>query len=243
MRRFFWRSSRNLHGGSLLQRRSGLPRQHQLVADAADRFDADGLGAQLELLAQRADMDIDGPLAADIVEAPDDIHEVVAGDDHARPLDQIQQNFEFLRPQRHLLAREHDLVAVGINGQLPGRNDLVLRVRGIRQAAARSPEHGGYPGQQLRHAERLGDVIVRAVLESLHDLFLGVACGQDDDRRPDAALPQLAQHLEAVHARQHDIEHDQVEAPLQSRLQPVRPVLRYGYFIPFLRQVIRQKPG
>jgi hypothetical protein len=62
---------------------------------------------------------------------------------------------------------------------------------------------------QLARRERLGDVVVGAELQAEDLVELLPAGGQHDDR--DVALgPDALAHLQAVHARQHDVEHDEV---------------------------------
>ena len=70
-----------------------------------------------------------------------------------------------------------------------------------RRPAHRGPE----PGQQLVHAERLGDVVVGAGVEGGHLVGLGVAHRQHDDRHLGPA-PQARDHLDAVDAGQAEVE-------------------------------------
>ena len=67
---------------------------------------------------------------------------------------------------------------------------------------------------QLARAERLGDVVVGAQLETDHAVLLRAERGQHDDREV-AAGTDAAEHLETIDAGQHHIEHDEV-GPLVS---------------------------
>ncbi len=68
-----------------------------------------------------------------------------------------------------------------------------------------SAHRGSQPGEQLVHAERLGEVVVGAEVEGLDLGGLGAAARQHDDRdrRPAA---QAAHDVEPVHAGQAEIE-------------------------------------
>ena len=56
----------------------------------------------------------------------------------------------------------------------------------------------------------LRDVVVGAELQAEHLVGLLAAGGEDQHRHVGVDLAQAAQHLEAVHAGQHDVEQDQV---------------------------------
>ena len=62
-------------------------------------------------------------------------------------------------------------------------------------------ERGPQPGQQLVHAERLGDVVVGAGIERRDLVGLRLAHRQHDDRHLGPA-PQALDHLDAVDARE-----------------------------------------
>ena len=66
------------------------------------------------------------------------------------------------------------------------------------------------PRQQLRERERLDEVVVGAAVEPGDAVVDGVARRQHQHRRPHAGGAQPAADLEAVHVRQHHVEHDRV---------------------------------
>ena len=68
---------------------------------------------------------------------------------------------------------------------------------------------GAQPGQQLVHAEGLGDVVVGARVERLDLLVGGVPGRQHQDRHPGPAAQPL-DHLDAVHVGQAQVEDDHV---------------------------------
>ena len=72
---------------------------------------------------------------------------------------------------------------------------------------------------QLAQRERLGDVVVGAELEAEHLVRFAAARGQQQDRRVAVVAAHRAQDLEAARAGQHDVEHQQVEAPFAQQRQ------------------------
>ena len=94
-----------------------------------------------------------------------------------------------------------------------------------RSAAARRRPPGGFDapqdrvdaGDQLARRERLDDVVVGAAPQPGELVLLLALRGQQDHRRRAAlALAQVAQDLEAVEPRQHQVEDDEVGALLAS---------------------------
>jgi hypothetical protein len=76
----------------------------------------------------------------------------------------------------------------------------------------RAPKLGFDAGEELDHFERLRDVVVRPQLQAddlVHDLPPG---GEHYDRSLDVSLAKLAQHVEAAHPWQHDVEQHEIEA-------------------------------
>ena len=71
------------------------------------------------------------------------------------------------------------------------------------------PERHADPGEQLAGAERLGDVVVGAGVER-RDLVPLLAPRREDDDRNGRPLAQPADHVEAVHVGQAEIEDDDV---------------------------------
>ena len=87
------------------------------------------------------------------------------------------------------------------------------------------------PGQQLGHAERLGQVVVGPGIESVHLVVLAAPGGQDDDRhlRP---LAHPGDDLHAVHVGKTEIEDDEIGHPGQHVGQSHPPRLGLDHFVP-----------
>ncbi len=80
------------------------------------------------------------------------------------------------------------------------------------RARARAAQHGADAAAQLGQAERLGDIVVGAGLETLDGVGLGVERGQHDDRHDVALLAQRAADVIAVGpGAERDVEQDHVE--------------------------------
>ena len=103
-----------------------------------------------------------------------------------------------------------------------------------------APQHGLHPARELADRERLGDVVVGAELEA-EDLvgLLGLR-GEHDDRHR-AARADRAAHVEAVHPRQHHVEHDEVEVVLAQPVERLAPVERGDDVVALLAQRVGQK--
>ena len=87
-----------------------------------------------------------------------------------------------------------------------------IRVAARLRARRPPPQQRLEPRHQLDRLERLGQVIVGAELEADHLVDHLPSRRQHQDGRRHPALPHLAADVEAVHPRQHDVEHDEVVA-------------------------------
>ena len=91
-----------------------------------------------------------------------------------------------------------------------------------RQDVARMfAEIGVDARDQLLHPERLGDVVVRAEIETV-DLCLFVAfraCDDDRDVRRRVGTFEYAQRRKPVHPGQHDVEDDQIAVSVFKRFE------------------------
>ena len=97
------------------------------------------------------------------------------------------------------------------------------------------------PGHQLLGTERLGQVIVRAQLQS-HELVGLVAPGRQHDDGHRVVLAQPSRDVEAVQAGQPEIQHDQVWATAGCRPERARPVAGVENTEAGRLQVVAQQP-
>ena len=104
----------------------------------------------------------------------------------------------------------------------------------IGEVAVGPPQQRLDPAHQLAQPERLRQVVVRAELQADHLVDLVVAGGQDEDRRLRTGGAQPAQHLEAVDARQADVEDDEVRGLVRGEVQPLLAGAGDGDRVPLL---------
>ena len=80
--------------------------------------------------------------------------------------------------------------------------DLCLLRRTLRPAQQRF-----YSGDQLHHAKRLRDIVIRSEIQSLDLVQLTGLCGDHNDRNGCRIFirPELSQNLQTVFIRKHDV--------------------------------------
>jgi len=100
------------------------------------------------------------------------------------------------------------------------------RRRPLRCAAAQQRPQ---PGQQHHQGERLGEVVVGTEVERVGLVVLAVLRGEHEHRRPHLRGAQPLQHPVPRQPRQHDVEHDDVEAALGRPPQAVLAVVRHHH--------------
>jgi hypothetical protein len=74
------------------------------------------------------------------------------------------------------------------------------------------PTQRAHPGDQLRQHEGFREIVVGASVEAPDAVFHLAAGGQQDDRGPHPRLPEILERLQAVAARKHDVQDDDVVA-------------------------------
>ena len=150
---------------------------------------------------------------------PDLAHQLVAGDDPAGVAHQHPQQVELLGGELQLLVAHPGPVRLDVDPHAVG-GGLLGRLGGA------APQQGPDPGEQFGEPEGLGDVVVGAGVEADDGVHLVGAGGQHEDRHAVALGAQPAADLEAVHAGQAEVEHDQVDAALQPGVERGGPSSR-----------------
>ena len=91
-------------------------------------------------------------------------------------------------------------------------------------SARAAPRGGADARDELLHREGLHEVVVGPDLERVHPVVLGPARRDDDDRRADALAARLLDHLPAVEAGEHQVEHADVGPFVPEAREPGLPV-------------------
>src|SRR3954470_5122789 len=183
-----------------------------LVADAANSHDdLRTLGVALDLGPQTLHMDIDEPGVRRVPVTPDLFQQHLPGEDLPGLACERHEQVELQRSQRYDLAVATYRVTRDIDGEVP---DLERLGRGLIRAPEPSPD----PGDELLGLERLDDVVVGARLQAEDDVDRVGLGRQHDDRDPRLGA-DLPADLDAVLARQHDVEQHQVRPARPEGLQ------------------------
>ena len=165
--------------------RAPITGRRRPIADAADGGDvARMLGVVAELVAQAPDVDVDRPVEhLGLVAAVDRVEQLVAGQDAAVGLDErwSSRNSTRVSGDRRAVAGSPR----GGRGRRRGRPVTSGgRADGVRASVARGPAQDRLDAQdELGRGERLGQVVVGAVLEAGDPVERRAARRQDEDRR------------------------------------------------------------
>jgi hypothetical protein len=166
-------------------------------------------GVGLEFAAQLDNVGVDHAIGDEDVSSPDGVDDLSAGDDPPRT---VQEELEHLE----LNGREV--------GSRSGRAQLGAREIGLAIAEAAdglgfgdgAAEQRADAGAELAGAERFGDVVVGAEVESHHLLGLLRFGGEHQDRRADLVAAQVAADIETVAATGSDLK-KRIEAIMTNR--------------------------
>ena len=110
----------------------------------------------------------------------------------------------------------------------------------LRRRRAGAPQHRADAQQQLARFERLGEIIVDADLQPAHAIGRLGARGQHDDRHV-GALAQAFGEGEAVFARHHHVEDDEVEGEVGEKAARLGGRGGDGDAMAVLRKIGRQQ--
>ena len=139
-----------------------------------------------------------------VVATPDILGELIARDNRFGAADEVLEQSILGVGQGQGLRLERDPVIDRIDGE----RSVAERARGLAVAAAAI--EGSQPGEQLLEGEWLGEVVVRAAIQHADAIADRMTGADDQDRRVDALIPHVPADLEAVQARQHQVEDDGV---------------------------------
>ena len=157
-------------------------------------------GIGLDLRAEPAHVDIDEPPVAEVAVAPDPLEEVFPAEDLARGRGQLAEEPELGLGEVDLLTALAHQALLGEHLEVAEADVGALDLGGADPAQQRPDA-----GRQLLGGEGLGEVVVGARLEAGDHVVGVVASGHHDDGHVAGAADRAAE-LEAVHARQHDVD-------------------------------------
>lgn len=179
----------------------------EAVADAADGLDEVGGGA--ELLAEAADVGVDGAdvdLVAFAV-GPHLVEEVFAGLDAAPAASEDGEEAELGGGDVDAPSAEEDAMSGDVHGQFAEDEEIGVGLVDVLPVEAAPDAEDEFAG-----AEGFGDVVIGTELESEDPVHLGGPGGEDEDGDTfgeRVALEAFAD-LEPVDVGEHEVEHDEV---------------------------------
>src|SRR5579862_6841355 len=180
------------------------------IADAPDGLHEGGMRrVVLELVPEVADVDVDRLLV--LVEGlvvAEQVEQLGPRVDPAGAAREVAEDLELGRGQADPPIAALDAPPVEIDDEVAVADHAAADRVG--QIAIGASQVGLDPRQQLPQAERLRQVVVRAELEADDLVDLLVAGGEHQDGGLAARGADPAEHLEAVHGRQADVEQDEV---------------------------------
>src|SRR3954451_12080151 len=197
-----------------LPRLEGLSRGTRLllpeqVTDPAHGEEELGLfGVALELLAQMADVHVDGSGIAVLGVPPDVLEQRLAGENPTGRAGERTEDLELDIGDADLLLAQGDHAAAEVDLEVALVDRLLV---GRLADHPRAPQRRLDPAAELAHREGLGYVVVGADLQPRDLVGLTSLRGQHDDRHL-AARAQLAADFDPVQLGQHQVEDHEVEA-------------------------------
>src|SRR5258706_6753116 len=187
----------------------------ETIAQSDHGLDVVAGGAELQ--AQAPDGGVDAPRLHLALVAPPALEQPLTGQDAPRPLDHEAEELELLVGQADLLAP----IAHDVRVELHLEVLVPVPLRGLARGTGPAQGHSAARGQ-LFQAERLHHVVVGPHLEAEDAVHLVGAGRHNDDGDVGGHLlaPDHPADLQAVHARQVQVEQHQVDAAAH-RLQPL----------------------
>ena len=156
---------------------------------------------------------IDGARVGVLAQVPDVFQDALPRHDPSFPLNQVAQQVGFHQRERVDAVAHPDLLGFEVDGP-PGEGEPV-RWRRVGLCAGLVPQAASQQGvharDEDRQVERFRQIVVGSGGKALQDVLGAPPRRQHEDRDEVTALAQGRGDLEAVDARQHDVEDDGVE--------------------------------
>ena len=185
--------------------------------DGPDQLPAEGL---VHLFAQPAHPRLDDVRAGVEVVLPDVLHDRGPGDDAAAVAHEVFEQLVFERLEVDADAGAEDLAGPRVELEVPDPE------RGLLGDGRGAAQEGAHAGQELRHGEGLGEVVVAARLQAVDLVLDGAERAQDDDGKGLSQPPDLPDERETVPLRKQDVDDGDVEVPDADAVQRLLAVAR-----------------
>src|ERR1039458_9045163 len=213
-----------------------MGRAAELIAHAANGLDE--IVAALQLLAQVADVHVDGAIEGCGFAVIEILHEGVAGEDAAGGAHQHFENIEFEGGEFDAFAVGDHFAGAGVERDAVAFNAVGGR-RGTGLVAA---QDGANAGGEFAGVEGLGQIIVGAEFQA-DDAVDILAAGGEHEHRDFGFEAEAAQDFEAIDAGEHDVEHHQIDAGLQGAFQAAVALIGCLHGKAFAAEELAQERG
>src|SRR6476659_5760791 len=188
---------------------------HHRIANTAMRADRIVVARYLsQLCPQCLDVRIDRAIAAVTAIRPAFVHQLPTAQYRARAMQQRDEQGELVARQLEQHAAKADAMAFLVDVECA---DVTP---GFAIGSAHPPQPGAHARNELAWRKWLGDIIIRAQLETDDPVDL-VGARREEDHRNVAELPQFPADVEPAHVRQSDIEHHDVDAAIANHRQDI----------------------
>ena len=149
--------------------------------------------------------------------------------------------------QLELRGREVDALGAARDAPALEVDDQVLvpdlaAAAGVCEIAIGTSQERLDTAHQLAQPEGLGQVVIRAQLQSDDLVHLVIPRGEHQDRRLGAGRTQSAQQLEAVDAGESHVQDDEIRGQLAGDGQPLFAVRRDGHLVSLLLEGVLETP-
>ena len=161
--------------------------------------------------AQTRDLHVDRTLHRGVFTTTRQIHQLVTGERLTRVADQRFQHRELTAGERHWLIFTEHFTGAEVQLELTECNDGLFLRRRARQFVRLTTQHGANTRQQFTRVKRLWNVVISANLKADNTVNFFTLRRHHDDRHRVALAAQTATNREPVFARQHQVQHHQVE--------------------------------
>src|SRR5580700_8090699 len=182
-------------------------RRQQLVADAANGLNQRSFGTGVDLFAQVVDVNVHDVRHRIAGQIPDMFDDLCARHALTGVAQQVSQQSEFLRS-------ELDRPAATLDRAFNPAQFEILNTQHRFHRAVAAAQKGPDAGRQFREGKRLENQVVGAEVQHLHAIFGPGTAGQNQDRQLLLLGANRAQDIEAVGAREIQVQDGSVVVSL-----------------------------